>query len=334
MRSAPGYLARLTEAGRPGDAAALRPPRPLFAPDGGPPLVAGAGGEARPPRLTPAAPARSEDGATIASRHDEPAAFDASRLWPARGPVPQVATGVRTGGAAGPPAAEPVIFPGSAGRAGPPPSRAGADRQPAADETDAALERPSRPARDPGPGRQQPVRRAAVVPAATPSPDQGSASAPAAAGLAARRGQPGPEPGKSAREEGASASQRPARGLPASPAHGSAQGLSHGWPPGRASAPAVRPGPIPELTPSRRPQSARDGNSGAAVSGQPAAPARHGAAPARVTIGTIEVTVVPPAPPPPSPPASHAPARTAGPQRPRGDAVRHGARRWFGTGQI
>jgi hypothetical protein len=331
MRSAPGYLARITEAGRPGDAAALRPPRPLFAPDGGPPLVAGADGETRPPRLTPAAPARSGGGATIASRHDEPA-FDARRPRPARGPGPQQATGFRTGGAAGPPAAEPVIFPGPAGPTGPPPRRAGADRQPTADETYAAvaLERPSRPARDPGPGRKQPVHRAAVVPAATPSPDQGGASASAATGFAARRSQPGPEPGKSAREEGASASQRPARGLSASPAHGSAQGLSRGWPHDRAAASAVHPDSIPELTPSPGPQSARDGNPRAAVSGQPAGPALHGAGPARVTIGTIEVTVVPPAPPPPSP----APARTLAPQRPRGDAVRHGARRWFGTGQI
>jgi hypothetical protein len=287
MRSVPGYLARLTEAGRPGDTAALRPPRPLFAPSGGPPL-AGTGGEARPPRLTPAAPARSRGGATLASRNDEPAAFDASRPRPARGPVSQLATGFRTGEAAGPSATEPVIFPGPAGRAGPPPRPAGADRQPPADKTSAAaaLERPS------------------------------------------------PEPEKSAREEGASASQRPVRGPSASPAHGSSQGLSHGWPHDRASAPAARPDPIPELIPSPSPRSARDGNSLAAVSGQPAGPALHGAAPTRVTIGTIEVTLVPPAPPPPSPPTSPAPAWTPGPPRPSGEAVRRGARRWFGTGQI
>ena len=335
MRSVPGYLAHLTEAGRPGDTAALRPPRPLFAPSGGPP-PAGTGGEARPPRLTPPAPARSRGGAAIASRNDEPAAFDTSRPRPARGPVSQLATGIRTGDTAGPSAAEPVIFPGSAGRAGPPPRPAGADRQPAADETyaAAAIERPSRPTRDPGPGSNQPVRRAAVVPAATPSPDQGAASAPAATGFAARRSQPGPEPGKSAREEGASASQRPARDPSASPAHGSSQGLSHGWPHDHAPASAVRPDPIPELIPSPSPRSARDGNSRAAVSGQPAGPALHGATPTRVTIGTIEVTVVPPAPPPPSPPTSPAPAWAPGPQRPSMDAVRRGARRCFGTGQI
>ncbi len=334
MRSVPGYLAHLTEAGRPGEAAALRPPRPLFAPSGGPPL-ASTGGVARPPRLTPAAPARSGGGATIASRHDEPAAFDANRPRPTPGPVPQLAMGFRTSDAAGPSAAEPVIFPGSAGPAGLPPRRARADRLPAADDIygAAAHEQPSRPTRDPGPGSKQPVRRTAVVRAATPSRGQGAASASAATGLAARRSPPCPEPGKSAREEGASASQRPARGPSASPGHGSSQGLSHGWPHDRASASAVRPDPIPELVPSPSPRSAGDGNSRAAVPGQPAGPARHGAAPPRVAIGTIEVTVVPPAPPPPSPPTFPAPAWTPGPPRPSGDAVRRGARRCFGTGQ-
>ncbi len=352
MRSVPRYLAHLTEAGRPGDTAALRPPRPLFAPSGGPPLVAGAGGEARPPRLapaaaassgtpaaaassgTPVAPAHSGGGATIPSRNDAPAAFDASRPQPARGPASQAATGFRPGDAAGPSAAEPVIFPGSAGRAGPP-RRARADHQPAADETyaAAALERPSRLTRDPGAGSKQPARPAAVVAAATPSPGQGAASAPAATGFAARRHPPGPEPRKAAPEEGTAASQRPARSPSGSPAHDSSQGLSHSWPRDRASASAIRPDPIPELIPSPSPRSARDGNSRAAVPGQPAGPALHGAAPARVTIGTIEVTVVPPAPPPPAPPTSPAPAWTPGPQRPSGDAVRRGARRCFGTGQ-
>lgn len=346
MRSVPSYLAHLTEAGRPGDTSALRPPRPLFAPSGGPPLVAGAGGEARPPRPapaaaassgTPVAAAHSGGGATIPSRNEAPAAFDASRPQPARGPASPAATGFRPGGAASPPAEEPVIFPGSAGRAGPPPRRARADRQPAADDTyaAAALERPSRPTRDPDPGRKQPVRPAAVVAASTPSPGQGAASASAATGWAARPSPPGSEPGMSAREEGALASQRPIRGPSVSPAQGSSQGLSHGWPHDRASASAARPGPgpVPELIPSPSPRSARDGNSRTAAPGQPAGPALHGAAPARVTIGTIEVTVVPPAPPPPSPPTSPAPAWAPGPQRPSGDAVRRGARRWFGTGQ-
>jgi hypothetical protein len=70
------------------------------------------------------------------------------------------------------------------------------------------------------------------------------------------------------------------------------------------------------------------------------APVTAPASPARVSIGTIEVTVVAPAPPPIAPPAPPARARPSG-----ADAVgqagadvalraaRSAARRWFGAGQ-
>ena len=330
MRSVPGYLARLAAAGRPGGTAALRPPRSLFAPGGGPAL-AGPGDEARPPR-PPAESSPRSGGATTAARHDEPAGSGASepRLTP--GPVSRPADRHRRpADGASPLDVGPVILPRPARRAGPPPRPDRAQPRPAAGQTSAATaERASRPGPGPGSGPgEQPGRPTSATPAVAASPGRQAAAPPAPAGFAAQLSRWAPGHGKSARDDGPVAAQPPGPGRSAGPAQGSAQGPPNGRP-HRASAPTARPDPIAELVPSPGPRSAPDGTSRAPASGLLAGPVPHGGGPARVTIGTIEVTVVPP----PPPPATSGPTWAPGRQRPSADAARRGARRCFGTGQI
>jgi hypothetical protein len=354
MRSVPGYLARLAAAGHPGGTAALRPPRSLFAPGGGPTgpsdpalALAGTGDEARPPRPAPA-PAPLSGGATTTEHHDGPAAPGASEPRQPRGPVSPTHRHRQPADGAGPPDVGPVIIPPPARRAGPAPgpdrpqphSAPGPDRPqprlaPGPDRPQprlapgqasaATAERPSRPA--PGPGRgEQPARLTSATPAVTANQGQQAAATPAPAGLAAHLTPWTPEPGKSAREDGPAAAEPAGAGPSASSSRGSAQGPSYGRP-HRAAAPIADPGPIAELVPSPAPRSAREATSHAPASG----PAPHGGGPARVTIGTIEVTVVPP---PPAPtPATTGPTWAPGRQRPTGDVARRAARRCFGTGQ-
>jgi hypothetical protein len=336
MRSVPGYLARLAAAGRPGGTAALRPPRSLFAPGGGPALApAGTGDEARPPRRPPA-PAPRSGGATMAARNDEPAGPGASEPRLPRGPVSRQADRHRQpADSAGPPPVGPVIIPQPARRAGPPPRPDRAQPRSAAGQTSAATaERASRPAPGPGSGSgrgEQPGRPASATPAVTASTGRLAAATPAPARFAAQLARWAPGPGRSAREDGPVAAQPPGPGPSAGPSQGSATGPFNGRP-HRASAPIARPDPIAELVPSPGPRSARDGTSPAPASGQLADPRPPGGGPTRVTIGTIEVTVVPP--PPPPRPATSGPTWTPGRQRPSADAARWGARRCFGTGQI
>ena len=68
--------------------------------------------------------------------------------------------------------------------------------------------------------------------------------------------------------------------------------------------------------------------------GPRADPAAAEPQPARVTIGTIEVTVVPPAPPPPTRRTAARTRVARQPARPAGTPPGTVPRRWFGTGQI
>jgi len=350
MRSGRGYLARLAAAGCPEGNAALRPPRSLFAPGGGPAL-AGTGDEARlpdrpearppdrpearPPHRPEARPPHSPE-ARPPHRPEAPPPHRPEARPPHSPEAHPANRHRRPVNGAGRPDVGPVILPQPARRAGatpasdsrltmvPPPRPDRAQPRPATGQKSAATaERASRPALGSGPS-EQPGRPTSATPAVTASPGRGPAAPPAPAGFAAQLSRWAPGPGKSARGDGPVAAQPLGPGRSAGPAQDPSDGRPH-----RAPAPVARPDPIADLVPSPGPRSAPDGTFRAPASGLLADPVPHDGGPARVTIGTIEVTVVPP-----PPPATSEPTLTPSRQRPSADAARRGARRCFGTGQI
>jgi hypothetical protein len=148
---------------------------------------------------------------------------------------------------------------------------------------------------------------------------------------ATQAGQPQSPPGSGMPPRRASQQQLPVDGrLPGGMPPAANRGVSAAG--GRAHDRGQRSGAIGDLLP---PDAAGERPG-------PAQAARDAAAPARVTIGTIEVTVVPPAPPPrgtagparvaPAPASTRPPADS--PLAEAGSArLRGGLRRWYGIAQ-
>jgi translation initiation factor IF-2 len=156
-----------------------------------------------------------------------------------------------------------------------------------------------------------------------------------------------PTAGEAGRPVTAGPPSRPAAlaapAAPAGPTPGPVPGTTGGLDPGGSAAPGVghqAPGqlvpPAPAAPGYLLPPPARNPDPGPALGPEPSGPSRKPGAPARpgVSIGTIEVTVVPPAPPLPEPPRTQAAhpvaklAESAGTGR-----LRDGLRRWYGTAQ-
>jgi len=246
-----------------------------------------------------------------------------------------------------------------AGQAPPPGSRVSSLREQPAARPGAAAHAPGigqadRPAAPAGPHAAAPGSH--VVSVSPPAPAPGSRAASAEPGPALRAAPAGPPPSGLGPIASAASDQdhhpdgvraavaRPTAARPgppgplgpqdAAPADRSRQtpvpDRSNGLDPGRSTEPAAVRDPIPPLT--AEPLTAEPPR---AEPGQPLVPRRP-----RVSIGTIEVTIVPPTPTPtpvihqiqPPAPVTNRPsspfAASAG-----ADRLRHGFRRWYGTAQ-
>jgi len=312
--------------------AAPSSPRIALPPDGlgaGQPEPAATAGEADPIReagsiaVEPAAampgwPDPATPSAATSARPDTPAPLPATphRLGAGHLGVPEATVT----GLADPDGTRPGALPTSLLSRGP---------RPGADAHAPEIGQADRPAAPAGPHAAAPGSHVASVgpPAPAPGPRAASAEPGPALRAAPAAARPGP-PGPLGPRDAAPADRSRGKPVPDRP---------NGLDPGRSTEPAAVRDLIPPLTavpPRAEPLRAEPPR---AEPGPPPVPRRP-----RVSIGTIEVTIVPPTPTPTPTPAVHqiqppAPV-TNRPSSPfaasaGADRLRHGFRRWYGTAQ-
>ena len=330
MRSSLKYLRGLLGAGTPtgpGSARTLRPPRRIFDAAPEPEIASPSRPETVPDSLeTVAAPVQSVPAGEPGAGQSAPAAFASPGTAPAGlRPFPPVSSipPVPSVNAAGPESQD--FF-----RRSPQAFRRSTQAVPAIDRLPDATSAVSRIA-GAGPASAYGDDRAAVAEEVPPFPAGPSRVVrhpvmdrpPAVADA--------PAAGRPLIVDHASIGRPPA-GVPAIPVGRTREGAPRSAPGSNDARPgAARP---PTLNPTKTSSDSPSPQFEAAASPGGRQPAVR-AVRSQVTIGTIEVTVVPPSAPPAVPPIpapAPAPAAPAG-RRGAGEAARMGSRRWFGAGQ-